>query len=136
MSRNVIRSDHAPSVEGKPFSHGVITRHGMLFTSGALGLDPQTGELVSGPFQAEALQALRNVLSVVKDAGGDSTDVIKTTVFLTDMQTQFDPLSRVYRDVFTSPLPARSAFQAASLARGARIELEAIAELNATDSGT
>ena len=132
MTRRVIRSTRAPSAEGKPFSHGVTTRNGLIITSGALGMDPETGRLVEGRFEDEVRQSLHNVLAVVRDAGGTPEDVLRTTVYLTDMDTQYEPLNKVYRETFRDPLPARAAVEVASLAKGGRVEIDAVAEHDET----
>lgn len=128
MTRRVIHSPRAPSAEGKPFSHGVTTRNGLIITSGALGMDPETGQLVEGSFEDEVHQSLHNVLAVVRDAGGTPEDVLRTTVYLTDLDTQYEPLNTVYRETFREPLPARAAVEVSSLAKGGRVEIDAVAE--------
>src|SRR5690606_27999878 len=99
-----------------------------LFVSGQLGLDPVTGDLVSGGVAAETRQALSNLKAILESAGCGLDAVVKTTVFLRDMG-EFSTMNQVYNEFFAQNPPARSAIQAAALPRGAAVEIEAIALL-------
>ena len=100
----------------------------LLFTSGQIGLDPQTGKLVPGGVEAEARQALTNIKTLV-EAGGSSLDrVVKTTLFLTDI-ANFAAVNQIYAEFFSSEPPARSTVQVAALPAGALFEIDAIAAL-------
>ena len=123
--RKVIKTDAAPKAVGT-YSQG-ITSAGLDFTSGQIGLDPATGKMVEGDFAAEARQVLAN-LSAVLEAGSSSlAQVLKITVFLTNL-SNFAALNEVFAEVFPSDPPARSTVQVAALPLGARVEIEAIAE--------
>jgi 2-iminobutanoate/2-iminopropanoate deaminase len=99
-----------------------------LFCSGQLGIDPQTGELKPG-IEAQTAQALDNLAAVLEAGGAALEDVVKTTVFMTDL-ADGPVINEVYRRYFPQPFPTRSAVQVADLARGARVEIECIAALN------
>src|SRR3990170_4511873 len=112
MDKLVIQADKAPKALG-PYS--VANRAGdFVFTSGQLGLDPETGELVAGGVEAETRQALTNLRSILEAAGTGMDKVLKTTVFLRDMD-DFARMNAVYADFFTDNYPARSTVQVAAL---------------------
>lgn len=122
--RTVVVSAAAPKAIG-PYSQGVAV-HGFIFLSGQLGIDPNTGMLVSGGIREETEQALQNMKAVLKSAELDFSHVVKTTVFLADI-ADFAAMNEVYARYFSKNPPARSAFQVAALPKGARVEIEAIA---------
>jgi 2-iminobutanoate/2-iminopropanoate deaminase len=124
MDKIVITSGQAPKAIG-PYS--VAIRAGMfIFSSGQLGLDPQSGNLVPGGIEAETRQALTNILHVLEDAGSGIHAVVKTTVFLKDM-TDFSKMNAVYAEFFLENPPARSTVQVAALPKGGSVEIEAVA---------
>jgi 2-iminobutanoate/2-iminopropanoate deaminase len=122
----VIHSNKAPKAIG-PYSQGVVVSQ-LLYTSGQLGLDPVTGNLVEGGVEAEARQALVNLGYILNEAGCDYPEVIKTLVFLKDMN-DFTRVNVIYGEFFKENPPARSAVQVAALPKGAAIEIEAIANI-------
>lgn len=123
--REAIQTDRAPGAVG-PYSQGMRFEGRLVVTAGQLGLDPATGALVPGGLEAECRQALENLRAVL-EAGGSGLDrVVKTTVFLADMQ-DFAAMNAIYATCFRAPYPARSAFQVAALPKGARVEIEALA---------
>jgi 2-iminobutanoate/2-iminopropanoate deaminase len=126
MDRKVITSDKAPIAIG-PYSVAIKTGN-LVFTSGQLGLDPATGNLVPGGIEAETRQALTNIRQVLADAGSGLEMVVKTIVFLKDM-ADFPKMNTVYAGFFTEDPPARSTIQAAALPKGGAVEIEAIAIL-------
>ncbi len=115
----------APAALG-PYSQAVKTGS-LVFLSGQLGLDPQTGELRAG-VEAQAQQALANLKAVLEAAGSSFERVVKTTIFLADL-ADFATVNTIYAAVFTSSPPARSTFQVAALPKGGLVEIEMIAEL-------
>jgi 2-iminobutanoate/2-iminopropanoate deaminase len=121
--REVVRTDASPRALG-PYSQGIVAG-GLVFTAGQLGGDPSSGELPDG-IEAQTLQALRNVGAILEAAGAGWGDVVKTTVFLSDM-TDFAAFNAVYAEVVAEPFPARSTVEVAALPKGARIEIDAIA---------
>lgn len=120
---NVISAQDAPAAVG-PYSHAVLAGN-TLYTSGQIGLYPESGELAGG-VEAQAKQAFQNLRAVVKAAGMDFSDIVKTTVFLADM-ADFAAINAIYADEFGESRPARSCVQAGALPKGALFEIEAIA---------
>ena len=125
MSKVAISSDAAPAALG-PYSAGVKAG-GMVFLSGQLGLDPKTGQLADGVV-AQAEQSLENIEALLAAAGAALDNVVKTTVFLTDI-ADFAAVNEVYASRFPEPYPARSAVQVGALPAGALVEIEVIALL-------
>jgi 2-iminobutanoate/2-iminopropanoate deaminase len=119
-----VRSDQAPAPIG-PYSQGILAGN-ELFCSGQVGFDPASGELRGGDVAAQAEQALRNLGAVLEAAGMSYADVVKTTVFLIDMN-DFAAVNEVYAKYFDAAKPARSTVAVAALPRGARVEIDAIA---------
>jgi 2-iminobutanoate/2-iminopropanoate deaminase len=127
MDKKVIISDKAPKAIG-PYSVAIRTGDLLVFTSGQLGLEPATGNLVPGGIEAETRQALTNIRNVLADAGSGLEWVVKTTVFLKDM-ADFSKMNAVYAEFFSENPPARSTIQAAALPKGGVVEIEAVAVL-------
>ncbi|MBM9515153.1 RidA family protein [Desulfogranum marinum] len=123
----VIETGKAPGAIG-PYSQAIKTGN-LLFTSGQLPIDPVTGKMVEGSTADRAHQVLRNLAAVIESAGGKLDDVVKTTVFLANID-DFQEVNTVYAEYFSSPFPARSAFQVAALPLGADIEIEAVVLIN------
>jgi len=124
--RQVVVSGKAPKPIG-PYSVGIV--HGeLVFASGMLGLDPQTGELAPGGIEAETRQSLSNLAAILDASGSSMRSVLKTTVFLRDM-ADFPRMNAVYAEFFPDQPPARSAVQVAALPKGAAVEIEAVAAL-------
>ncbi|HIU68132.1 MAG TPA: RidA family protein [Candidatus Caccomorpha excrementavium] len=123
MRRETISAKNAPAAVG-PYVHAVLAGD-MLFTSGQLGLDPVTGTLPEG-VEAQADQAIKNLRAVIEEAGMTLQNVVKTTVFLADIN-DFAAVNEIYARYFTGEVPARSCVQAAALPKGGLFEIEAIA---------
>jgi 2-iminobutanoate/2-iminopropanoate deaminase len=123
MTRQAISTGGAPGAIG-PYSQAIRSGD-MVFCSGQLGLDPQTGELADG-VEAQAERAMRNLQSVLDAAGLGFDDVVKTTIFLADI-ADFAAVNTVYGTFMPDPPPARSTVQVAALPKGGRVEIEAIA---------
>jgi 2-iminobutanoate/2-iminopropanoate deaminase len=119
-------ADGAPRAIG-PYSQA-IAAGGFLFTAGQIGLDPATGELAPGGFEAQAARALENLRAVLAAAGCTFSDVVKATVFLADF-AHFPALNRIYGEAFGDHRPARTTVQAAGLPRAARVEIDLIAKV-------
>ena len=122
MANEIISTQKAPGAIG-PYSQAVRAGD-MLFTSGQLGLDPETGVLAEG-VRAQADQALKNLGAILHEAGLDYKDVIKTVVFIKNM-ADFKTVNEVYAQYFTANYPARSCVEVAKLPMGALIEVEAV----------
>jgi len=123
----VVKAKDAPQAIG-PYSAAVKTDT-MVFTAGQLGVDPGSGEFSSGDIQSQTRQALENLRAVLLAAGSSLTNVIKTTVFLRDMD-EFKAMNEVYAEFFKDEYPARSAVQVARLPKDAAVEIEAVAILD------
>ena len=119
----IICSPNAPAALG-PYSQAKLCGN-VLYTSGQLGLDPAAGTLPAG-VEAQAEQALKNLGAILKEAGMDYADVVKTTVFLADIN-DFAAINAIYANYFTGETPARSCVQVAALPKGALFEIECIA---------
>jgi 2-iminobutanoate/2-iminopropanoate deaminase len=124
--REIIKTASAPDAIG-PYSQGIRVGN-LVFTAGQIGIDPQTGEIVSGGITAETERALLNVKGILEAAGSSLERVVKTTVFLNDIN-EFAEMNRVYEELFGGSLPARSAVQV-TLPKGAKVEIEAIAAVD------
>lgn len=125
MKKTVIATTNAPGAIG-PYSQAIKV-NGFIFVSGQVGLAPTTGELVDGGVEEQSRQALTNVKNVLAAAGSNLEKVVKTTVFLKDIN-DFAALNTVYGEFFGEDCPARSAVQVAALPKNALVEIEVIAE--------
>jgi endoribonuclease L-PSP, putative len=123
MPREEVSTPEAPSAIG-PYSQAIAI-DGFVFCSGQLGLDPKTGQLVEG-IENQTERALLNLTAVLGAAGLSVADVVKTTVFLSDM-ADFSAMNAVYSRFVVEPAPARSTVQVAALPKGGRVEIEATA---------
>ena len=121
----IISSPAAPAAIG-PYSQAVVTG-GLVFTSGQIGLVPQTGELAGGTLTAQAEQAMKNLGAVLAEAGSSYEKAVKTTCYLADM-ADFAAFNEVYAKYFVGK-PARSCFAVKDLPKGALCEVEVVAEL-------
>ena len=122
--KEIISTENAPGAIG-PYSQAVKTG-GMVFCSGQIPIDPATGDFVSDDVAAQTEQVLKNLSAVLEAAGSGLNNVVKTTVFLADMN-DFVAMNEVYTKYFSENKPARATVQAARLPRDARVEIECIA---------
>ncbi|MCY7346438.1 MAG: RidA family protein [Pyrinomonadaceae bacterium] len=122
--KEIISTENAPGAIG-PYSQAVKTEN-MIFCSGQIPIDPATGEFVSGDVAEQTRQVLKNLSAVLKAAGSNLNGVVKTTVFLADMN-DFAAVNEVYAEFFNENKPARATVQAARLPRDARVEIDCIA---------
>ena len=122
--RQAIATSNAPAAVG-PYSQAVVAGD-HIFCSGQIALDPSTGALVSGDFRAEAERVLANLEAVLRAAGASFADVVRATVYLTDL-ADFAVFNELYAARFAQPFPARVTVGVAALPRGARIEMDVIA---------
>lgn len=120
----IISTDKAPAAIG-PYSQAVEAG-GFLFCSGQIALDPQTGEFKSGTVEQETKLVMENLKGLLESAGVGLNQVIKTTIFLVDMD-DFAKVNQIYGQYFNDSKPARSTVAVAALPRGARVEIEAVA---------
>lgn len=126
MRRIPVKTDKAPAAIG-PYSQAIVT-DSLLFTSGSIPIDPQTGALPEGSIEDHAHLVFRNLCAIAQAAGTRLDKAVKVTVFLADM-AHFQRVNAVYAQYFTEPYPARSAVQVAALPMGATIEVETIIAL-------
>lgn len=125
MAKEIIHTDAAPAAVG-PYSQAVVAPAGRtVYLSGQIGLEPASGELVSENFDAQVRQAFDNLTAVVEAAGGTLNDIVKLTLFLTDL-SRFTAANAVMSEVIPQPFPARSTVGVSSLPKGAQFEVEAI----------
>jgi 2-iminobutanoate/2-iminopropanoate deaminase len=124
--REQISTDKAPEAIG-PYAQAVKIGE-MLFTSGQIPIDPKTGALVQGDIKEQMHQVMKNLQEVLKAAGGNFKDVVKTTIFLTDLN-HFSLINEIYQSYLEQPYPARSCVEVSALPKGAQVEVEMIASL-------
>lgn len=123
--KTVISTTNAPAAIG-PYSQAIRVGN-IIFTSGQIPIDPATGSFVEGGIKEQTRQSLLNVKAILNEAGTTMDHVIKTTVFLADMN-DFAEMNSVYSEFFNTPYPARSAVAVKTLPKGALVEIEVIAE--------
>jgi len=124
LSHKIIATESAPGAVG-PYSQAILSG-GLLVSAGQIGLDPSTGSLVEGGVEEQARQVLRNLRAVLAAAEMEVGDVLKTTIYLLDME-DFEAVNGVYGEVFGEVLPARSTVAVAGLPLGALVEIDLIA---------
>ena len=124
--RDVVSSRDAPAAIG-PYSQAVHAG-GFLFISGQIPLDPESGEVVNGDVSAQTHRVMRSLGALLEAAGAGFDDVVRTTVFLTDLG-DFARVNEVYGSYFTAPAPTRATVQVAALPKGVSVEIDAIAHL-------
>lgn len=126
-----IRTEAAPApVAGAPYSQAVsaaLDGAETVWVSGQLGIDPRGGALVADDVAEQTAVALRNVAAILAEAGGRLSDVVKTTVYLTDLRGDFPEMNEAYGHAFAGSAPARATVGVAALPLGARVEIEAVA---------
>lgn len=125
LKKEILSSANAPAAIG-PYSPGVSAAGQLCFISGQLPLDPATGAFPEGGIREQTRQSLSNLRALLQSAGGDMANVVKTTVFLKDMN-DFAAMNEVYAQFFEKEYPARSAVEVARLPKDALVEIEAIA---------
>lgn len=123
MKREVIQTDEAPAAVG-PYSQAIKTES-MIFTAGQIGIDPLSSQMRAG-LEAQTRQVLRNLEAVLEAGGAHMSHIVKTTIFLTDMD-HFAVVNAIYESAFTTAPPARSTVAVKALPLGALVEIEAIA---------
>ena len=130
LTHETIQTDGAPAAIG-PYSQAVVVRElGLVFTSGQIGLDPATGDLVPGGIEPESRRVLDNLEAILLAAGSNLTRIVRATLYMVDL-SEFAAVNAIYDERVGSPLPARATVGAASLPKGARIEVDLIATVDA-----
>lgn len=124
--KEIIATDKAPQAIG-PYSQAVkVTADETLFCSGQIPIDPASGQIVAGLPEVQTEQVMKNLRSLIEAGGFTMEDIVKTTIYLTDM-TFFTGVNKVYESYFHGAFPARSTVQVSALPRGVSVEIEAIA---------
>lgn len=123
--RKRIYTENAPAPIG-PYSQGVIGSGCFVYTAGQIPIDPQSGKLIEGDIKAQTRQVLNNLSAVLAAGGASMQSVVKTTVYLTDMN-EFVGMNEVYNEYFSESLPARTTVEVSKLPKGARVEIDAVA---------
>lgn len=124
-TKNILSTKKAPSAVG-PYSQGILASGDLLFVSGQIPIDPTTGSIVADDIESQTRQSLKNLGAILSEAGADYDNVVKTTVFLSDM-ANFAVMNEIYMEFFSHNCPARSAVQVARLPKNVKVEIEAIA---------
>ena len=119
-----VATDRAPAAIG-PYSQAIKAGN-TIYVSGQIPIDPAKGEFAGDDIAAQTRQSLTNIRNILAAAGADMSNVVKTTVLLADI-ADFTAMNEVYAEFFTEPYPARAAFQAAAIPKGALVEIEAVA---------
>ena len=127
MSRTIIHTEQAPKAIGT-YSQAVRCGN-TVYVSGQIPLDPATGEMVTGDIDAEIRRSLDNLAAIAKASGGSLANVVKLSVFLTDL-VHFPRVNEIMATYFAQPYPARAAVGVAALPKGARVEMECILDLS------
>lgn len=126
LNREIISTDQAPAAVG-PYSQAVRVGN-FVYTAGQIPLDPATGQLVGKEIEAQTRQVMENLTRILEAAGSSLEKVVKTTIFVTDMN-EFATINQTYGSFFSDDPPARSTVEVAALPLGAQIEIEAVAIL-------
>ena len=124
MIKRIIQTEQAPAAIG-PYSQAIRIGD-FLYTSGQIALDPESGNFLSGEIEEETEQTLKNISAILQEGGVNFENVIKTTVYLSDLN-DFTRMNQVYEKYFSKNKPARACVQVAALPKGAKIEIDAIA---------
>ncbi|MFI5252692.1 MAG: RidA family protein [Bacteroidota bacterium] len=127
MNKKIIYTPQAPKPIG-PYSQGIVASGAMLYTAGQIPIDPTSNQLVEGDIKAQTRQVMKNIEAILKQAGSSFSAVIKTTVFIKDMN-EFPAMNEIYGEYFKENPPARSTVEVARLPKDVRIEIEIIASL-------
>lgn len=124
MEKKIVQTSKAPAAIG-PYSQAIRIGD-FLYTSGQISLDPETMEMITGEIEVETEKVLKNIQAILKADGLDLNNIIKTTVYLTDL-SEFARMNQVYEKFFADTKPARACVQVAALPKGAKVEIDAVA---------
>ena len=124
MKKKIIATPKAPAAIG-PYSQAIRIGD-FLYTSGQISLDPETMKMITGDIEVETEKVLKNIEAILKDAGLNLNNIIKTTVYLTDL-SEFARMNQVYEKFFIDTKPARACVQVAALPKGAKVEIDVVA---------
>lgn len=125
MTKEIIHTDAAPAAVG-PYAQAVVVNGGkMVFVSGCLGLEPDTGELVSENFEAQVRQAFANMQALIEASGGNLNSIVKLTMYLTDL-SKFASANSIMAEIIPEPYPARTTVEVSGLPKDGQFEIDAI----------
>ena len=122
--KEIISTSKAPAAIG-PYSQGVKVGN-MVFVSGQIPIDPETGNIVEGGIKEQTRRVLENIKAILESIGGSLNNVVKTTVFMVDL-SEFSEMNEVYKEYFSGNFPARSTVQVSALPKNVKIEIEVVA---------
>ena len=125
MTKNIVLTPAAPAPIG-PYNQGIVTQGPLLFTAGQIALDPKNGQVIQGDIKVQTRQVLKNLQAILEKGGGTLGSVVKTTVFLSDMN-EFAGMNEVYAEFFKSDPPARTTVEVSRLPKDVKLEIDAIA---------
>lgn len=125
--KRVIKTKNAPEAIG-PYSQGIIIKN-LLFISGQIPIIPETGELIKDDIRRETEQVMNNIKAIVEEAGGNMSDIVKTTIYLTNINN-FNEVNEAYATFFKESPPARATVKVSFLPKGVGVEIDAIAVID------
>ncbi|HEY7563128.1 MAG TPA: Rid family detoxifying hydrolase [Gaiellaceae bacterium] len=126
MEKKAVRTERAPApFQGAPYSQGIVAGD-LVFVSGQLGIDPETGQVVEGGIGPQTEQAMKNLAAILEEAGTGLDRVVMTSIFLVALD-DFQPMNEVYASRLSEPYPARATVEIAALPSGARVEIAMVA---------
>jgi 2-iminobutanoate/2-iminopropanoate deaminase len=125
VSSSTVLTKEAPAPIG-PYSQGIVARGALLFTAGQVAIDPQSGQVIQGDIKAQTRRVMQNLEAILTQGGASLESVVKTTVYLKDMN-EFAGMNEVYAGFFSANPPARSTVEVARLPKDVKVEIEAIA---------
>jgi len=128
MAKSIILTKEAPAPIG-PYNQGIVAQGSFLFVAGQVPIDPHSGQVIQGDVKAQTRQAIKNLQAIIEKGGAKLDDVVKTTVFLKDMN-EFAGMNEVYAEFFKNDPPARSTIEVARLPRDVKVEIDAIVVMN------
>lgn len=128
MPSSIVLTAEAPAPIG-PYSQAVIASGRFLFTAGQIAINPRSGQVIEGDIKAQTRQVMKNIDAILRQGGASLAQVVKTTVYLADMN-EFAGMNEVYGEFFASNPPARSTVEVARLPKGVKVEIEAVATLD------
>jgi 2-iminobutanoate/2-iminopropanoate deaminase len=127
IEKQAVRTENAPApFQGAPYSQGIVAGD-LVFVSGQLGIDPESGQVVEGGIVEQTARTMKNLAAILAEAGSSLDDVLMTSIFLIDLG-DFQAMNEVYASHLTEPYPARATVEIGSLPSGARIEIAVVAK--------